>query len=269
MPTETRHDDSSPAARSAAAGAFALAGKKAWVTGASRGLGRAIALALGQAGADLLLTARDGERLETVAEQLRTLGREVEVVPGTVEDGDDVQRAADRAHLRWGRLDVLVNNAGISPDFKRAEHVSEDDWRRVLDVNLHGTLRCCQAALPLLEGGGSVVNLSSVHGSRGHERLIAYAASKGGIELLTKTLAVEWAPRGVRVNAVAPGYAETDMTVGLREHPRWREQLLARTPLGRFATDAEIALPVAFLASPAASYITGATLFVDGGWTAQ
>ena len=247
-----------------------LAGRVAWVTGASRGIGRVVALALGAAGADLLLSARDGDRLAGVARELRALGRDAEVVTGSVADADDVRRAADVAGERWGRVDVLVNNAGICPDFVPAEQVGERDWSTVLDVNLHGTLRCCQAVLPLMEpAGGSIVNVSSVHGSRTHERLAAYAASKAGVERLTQTLAIEWARRGIRVNAVAPGYVETDLTAGLLSHPHWRERMLARTPLGRFATAAEIALPVVFLASGASSYVTGTTLQGDGGWTAQ
>jgi len=247
-----------------------LDGKVVWITGASRGLGRTLAFAFAGAGAEVLLSARSADALADVAAEIGRTGGVVEVIAGSIADPDVVVRTTEFIGERWGRLDGLINNAGISPVFGRAERLDESDWLGVIDVNLTSPFRCCCAALPLFEraGGGSVVNMSSVHGSRAHERLAAYAVSKGGLEMLTRTLAVEWAPRRIRVNAVAPGYVETDMTTGLREHPRWRESLLARTPMHRFATPAEIAPAVLFLAGPGASYMTGTTLFVDGGWTA-
>jgi NAD(P)-dependent dehydrogenase (short-subunit alcohol dehydrogenase family) len=140
----------------------------------------------------------------------------------------------------------------------------------VLDVNLVGALRCSQAAFALMgERGGAIVNLSSVHGASGRERLAAYAASKGGVELLTRTLALEWVARGVRVNALAPGYLETDMTAGLRDHERLNAALLSKIPMGRFGRPSEVVGAAAFLLSDAATYVTGATLAVDGGWLAQ
>jgi NAD(P)-dependent dehydrogenase (short-subunit alcohol dehydrogenase family) len=247
-----------------------LDGRVAWVTGASRGLGRSLAYALAGAGANVVLTARSEARLADLAGQLRQRGCEVEIVAGSVAEPAFAERAADTIRERWGRLDALVNNAGISPSFAPAERVQDADWRAVLETNLFGAFACCRAAVPLLEASGaaSVVNVSSVHGSRAHERLVSYAASKGGLEMLTRTLAVEWAPRGIRVNAVAPGYLETDMTTGLLDHPRWGEALRARIPLSRFARTAEVVPAVMFLAGPASSYITGTTLFVDGGWSA-
>jgi NAD(P)-dependent dehydrogenase (short-subunit alcohol dehydrogenase family) len=247
-----------------------LDGKVAWVTGASRGLGRTLAFAFAGAGAAVLLTARSADALGELADELRDGGVDVAVVAGSVSDATAIAAAIDAAGERWGRLDVLVNNAGISPSFVRAERLDMDVWRDVLDVNLSAPLVCARAALPLMEaaGGGSIVNVSSVHGARAHERLIAYAASKGGVEMVTRTLAVEWAPRGIRVNSVAPGYLETEMTVGLREHERWRSALLERIPLGRFGTTDEVAGAVLFLAGDASRYVTGTTLFVDGGWTA-
>lgn len=166
---------------------------------------------------------------------------------------------------------MLVANAGISPLMKRSERLSDEEWRQVLDVNLSGTFYCCRAAggLMLEQGGGSVVVVSSVHGSVGFGRLAPYAAGKGGVEMLARTLALEWADRGVRVNTVAPGYLETDMTAGLREAGHWRETLLERIPLRRFGRPEDVVGAIVFLASEAAAYITGTTLFVDGGWTAQ
>jgi NAD(P)-dependent dehydrogenase (short-subunit alcohol dehydrogenase family) len=242
-----------------------------WITGASRGLGRALAFGFAGAGASLMLSARSEEPLHEVAETIRERGGKVEVVVGSVTDPGSIGAAVAGIERTWGQLDALINNAGISPVFKRSELVDDDEWRAVLDTNLTAPFACCRAALPLLANtaGASVVNVSSVHGQRAHERLVAYAASKGGLEMLTRTLAVEWAARGVRINAVAPGYLETDMTAGLRDHPKWNAALLRRIPMDRFGTTAEVVACIMFLASPLAGYVTGATLFVDGGWAAQ
>jgi NAD(P)-dependent dehydrogenase (short-subunit alcohol dehydrogenase family) len=246
-----------------------LAGKVAWVTGASRGLGRAVAVGLATAGARLAVTARDEQRLTSLQEQIVGAGGEALVVPASVADVDEVTAAAERIEATWGRVDVLVNNAGISPSMTRSEEVAADEWCEVLDVNLSGAFYCCQAAARAMEAGGSIVNVSSVHGSVGMPRLAAYSATKGGIEALTRTLALEWADRGIRVNALAPGYIETDMTAGLRANDRWRQRLLDATPLGRFATEADLVPAVVYLASDASSYMTGTTMTLDGGWTAR
>jgi NAD(P)-dependent dehydrogenase (short-subunit alcohol dehydrogenase family) len=247
-----------------------LEGKVAWVTGASRGLGRDLALAFAGAGAKLMLTARSAVPLEDLAREIRDHGGVAEVVVGSVADDATLERSTEVIAERFGQLDILVNNAGISPAFVRSERLAPTDWQEVLNVNLTAPFTCCQRALPLLEkaAAGSIVNISSVHGSRAHERLAAYAASKGGLEMVTRTLAVEWADRGIRVNAVAPGYLETDMTAGLREHERWSEALLSRIPMRRFGLTSEVVPAVLFLAGQGASYITGTTLYVDGGWTA-
>lgn len=253
-----------------AAARIRLDGRVVWVTGASRGLGRALALGFAGAGARVLATARSADALDETVAAIRERGGEALAVPGSVTDPGDVEAALEAAREAWGRLDALVNNAGVSPHFKRSEQLADDELRSVLETNLIGPLACTRSAFELLEadGGGAVVNVSSIHGARAHERMLAYAAAKGGLELVTRTLAVEWAARGVRVNSLAPGYLETDMTTGLREHPRWRESLLSRIPMGRFGKPEEIVPAALFLASPASSYVTGATLFADGGWTA-
>jgi len=244
-------------------------GKVVWITGASRGLGRSLAHAFAAAGAEVVLTARSVEALERVADDIRKHGGIAHVAAGSIADAPAVDGAARLVEERCGRVDVLINNAGVSPTFERAESLAQEDLRQVFDVNLFGAFACCKAAAALMPGGGSIVNLSSVHASAAHERLLAYAASKGALEMVTRTLAVEWASRGIRVNSIAPGYLETDMTAGLRASDRWRESLLAKIPLGRFGSTSEIVGGVLFLAGSASSYITGATLYADGGWTAQ
>jgi NAD(P)-dependent dehydrogenase (short-subunit alcohol dehydrogenase family) len=249
----------------------ALDAKVAWITGAGRGAGRAIAEGLASCGVRLVLQARTESEVFEVRDKLRAAGADVEVVIGSVTDPAAVETVMQTVDDRWGALDILVNNAGISPVLHRSERVTDDEWTAVIDTNLTGLFYCTRAAgrKMIEQGGGSIVNVSSVHGTVGQPRLAAYSASKGGIELLTKTLAVEWAPWGVRVNAVAPGYLETRMTEGLRSSGRHAEAIESRIPMGRFGLPQEIVGAVAFLCSDSASYVTGATLAVDGGWTAQ
>jgi NAD(P)-dependent dehydrogenase (short-subunit alcohol dehydrogenase family) len=248
-----------------------LDGRVAWITGASRGLGRAIAFAFAGSGADLVLSARSREPLEEIASLVHAQGGTVTVAPGSVDSPADVARTIEGIGEAHGRLDVLVNNAGISPHFVRAEQLRPEALREVLETNLFGAFACTRAAHPLLAAApaASVVNVSSIHGRLAGERLLAYAASKGALEMMTRTLAIEWAAGGIRVNSLAPGYIETEMTEALRDHPRRSAELLDRTPMGRFAGPAEIAACALFLAGPASSYVTGATLLADGGWSAR
>lgn len=246
-------------------------GRVVWITGASRGIGRELALALAGAGAQLVISARNAASLNQVADTIRKHNESVLAISGSVTDPESIATTVEAIAAAHGRLDVLINNAGISPYFSPAEQLAPSRVREVLDTNTVGPFSCCLAALPLLKASDhpSVVNVSSIHGTRGQERLIAYAASKGGLEMVTRTLAIEWAQHGIRVNSLAPGYVETEMTEGLRTSTRWNEKLLARIPLGRFATIEEIVSCAMFLASPASSYVTGATLVVDGGWSAR
>jgi NAD(P)-dependent dehydrogenase (short-subunit alcohol dehydrogenase family) len=245
--------------------------KVVWITGAGKGLGRAMALGFAGAGADLVLSGRSHEPLERVAEAITDHGGHVDLAPGSVLEAADVEDAIARITRSRGRLDVLVNNAGISPHFRRAERLDPADLREVMETNLLGAFSCCRAALPLLEAapGAAVVNVSSIHGSRSFRRLLAYAASKGAIEMMTRVLADEWADRDIRVNALAPGYIETEMTADLRGHDALAGEITSRTPLRRFAKPSEIAACAMFLAASAASYVTGTTLFADGGWSAR
>ncbi|MCW2786177.1 MAG: short-chain dehydrogenase/reductase [Marmoricola sp.] len=248
---------------------FDFTGKRVWVTGASRGLGRAIAEAHSRAGARVALTARTEESLLDVAEGIRKHGTEPLIVSADVADAAAVRRCVSKIESAWGGLDVLVNCAGISPVFQRAESIEDDIWRSVLDVNVTGTFNCATAAVRLMSRGASVVNISSIHGQVGMERMAAYSTSKGAVDALSRTLALEWSERGVRVNVVSPGYVETDMTEGLRGHPKWRQYLLDRVPVGHFATTDDIVGSVLFLSSSAGRYMTGTNVVIDGGWTAS
>lgn len=243
--------------------------KTAWVTGAGKGLGRAMAIALSQAGATVAVTARTAPDLESLEAELAGHGGKVLVLPGSVADSSAVRTMVEQITGRTGRLDAVINCAGTSPHFTRSERVTDEDWQQVLDVNLQGTFYCCREAgkVMLDQRSGSIVNISSVHASTGFERIAAYAASKGGVEALSKALAVEWADRGVRVNALAPGYFRTDLSSGLLDS-RYGERIVRGTPLGRVGSVEEIGGAAVFLASDASRFVTGTTLTVDGGWTA-
>lgn len=247
-----------------------LTGKVALVTGASRGIGRAVALALARHGADVMVNSRKPEGAEAVAGAIRGLGRRAAALPADVGDPAAVAQLAEAAAAFAPRLDILVLNAGVSPVYARAEAVSLEDWRAILDTNLTGAFLCARAFAPRLTArpGGRVLVMASIGALVGLPRLAAYNATKGGLLQLTRTLALEWARHGVTVNALAPGFIETDMTAGLRQHPALRETLLARVPLGRFGLPEDVAAAALFLVSDAAAYITGTVLTVDGGWTA-
>jgi 2-deoxy-D-gluconate 3-dehydrogenase len=247
---------------------FDLSGRCAVVTGAGRGLGQAIALGLAQAGADLVLLGRPGSQSAT-RDQVAELGRDVEVVDLDVSDHEAVERVA--AEVNGNRqVDILVNNAGII-DRQDSVDVSRQSWNRVVDTNLTGLFFLCQAfGQPMTaRGRGKIVNVASLLSFQGGLRVASYAASKHAVAGVTKALANEWAPLGVQVNAIAPGYMSTDNTTALRADPDRSRSILERIPAGRWGDAADIAGAAVFLSSAAANYVNGHVLVVDGGWMAR
>lgn len=241
-------------------------GRVCLVTGGGRGIGRAIALGLAAEGASVAVGARTRWQCEEVAGEIGDRGLALDL---DVTDQASCEEAVAAVAARLGRPSVLVNAAGISPVRQRAELHSVDAFRQILDVNVNGAYLTTRAAAPfLLEGGGSVVMVSSTLGTIASPRLAGYGASKAALIQLTRTLAREWADRGVRVNALCPGYVETELTSAMLSVERLRDEVVAETPLGRVATVEEVVGPALFLASDEASYITGATLLVDGGMAA-
>lgn len=242
------------------------------VTGGGRGLGRVIAQGFVEAGAKVALIGRDAQRLTQTADELIALGPGAAwAFAGDVADDAVMVRLSDEVRQTLGPADVLVNNAGINPWYRKAENTPLEEWRAVIDVNLTAVFHCCQlfGRSMLEQRKGSIINISSVAGHVGLARSAAYNAAKGGLELLTKSLAIDWADRGVRVNTVAPGYFETDLTAGLQANDALTAKVIAHTPVGRFGVPEEVVGACLFLASPAASYVTGQSLRVDGGFTAS
>jgi NAD(P)-dependent dehydrogenase (short-subunit alcohol dehydrogenase family) len=250
--------------------AFDLSGRVALVTGASRGLGKAMALALAGAGADMVLAARGAESLEQTADEVQGLGRRTLIVPTDVTQVAQIERLMHRAVEHFGRLDVLIPAAGINIRGPSVDFV-EADWDRVMAVNLKGVFFTCQAAgrVMIEQGSGSIITVASLTTTFGFPGIAPYCASKGGVGQLTKSLASEWAPYGVRVNAVAPGYYRTVMTEPLFQDPDFRAYIQSRIPMDRPGVPEDLGGTVVFLASDASAYVTGQVLYVDGGWTAR
>jgi len=248
-----------------------LAGEVAVVTGAGRGNGAAIARGLARAGARVCVADIDGDSARATAEAIDPRGERAVAVTWNIADPAQGRAAVEAIHRFAPRVSVLVNNAGIEAGGRMGEAGFSDAWRRVMDVNLDGTVHAVEALLPDLRASrGSIVNVASIQSFIAYQAgTSAYAASKGALAQLTRSLAVELAADGIRVNAVAPGFFETAMTAGTRADPGRMAGFLSRTPLRRMGQPEELAGPVVFLASRLSSYVTGAILPVDGGLLAQ
>ncbi len=241
------------------------------VTGSSSGIGRAVALELGRHGAAVVVTSRQQSRAGATAAAIAAEGGRASALEVELTEPGAAQALVDHAEARFGRLDVLVNNAGAG-QVAASETLAPADFRRIIELDLTAPFECAQAAARLMLGAGRgvIVNISSLTGHLGLARRAAYSAAKHGLEGLTKTLAAEWSPRGVRVISVAPAYVATDLLTGTMAAGCFTaEDLAARTPLRRLAEPEEVARVVAFLASDDASYITGSSILVDGGWVAD
>ena len=234
------------------------------VTGASQGIGRATALLLAEHGARLVLAARNAEKLAAAAEEIKKKGGEALVVPMDVASEEQIKAGFARALEKFGRIDILVNNAAIARD-QLALRMKRADWDAVIQTNLTGAHLCIQQVLPgmLRQRSGRIINVSSVVAQTGNAGQVNYIASKAGLIGLTKALAVEVASRGITVNAVAPGFIVSPMTDPLPD--KVKEELIARIPFGRMGTDREVAAGILFLASDEASYVTGHVLDINGG----
>lgn len=250
---------------------FRLDGRKALVTGASRGIGRAIAVAFAGAGADVALSARDESKLTEVAGEIEALGRKAILVPADVLDGDAIRAAVDASALALDGLDIVVNNAGGNSFSVPLSDMRFSGWQKAFALNVESIVHVCQAATPHLTAShhASVINVSSVAGLAGAPFMSHYGAAKAAVTSLTQSLAVEWARQGIRVNALVPGWIETDLTDFLRASDEVESTLISQVPMARWGTAPEIAEPAVFLASDASSFMTGQQLIVDGGLSAM
>lgn len=248
---------------------FDLGGRVALVTGGNGGIGRGIALGLAQAGADLVILGRDEAKNAAVVDELHRLGRRALGVARDVLDRAQIEAALATAESEFGRLDILVNNAGIAAG-GRPEEIPVETWEAVLGTNLTAMFHACQVAHPLLRASehGKVINIGSEYSLFGAAGVLPYAASKGGVVQLTKSLAVAWARDGIQVNCIVPGWIRTEMTAGVQANERSYARIIERTPARRFGEPEELAGAAVFLASTASDFVTGVVLPVDGGYAA-
>ena len=247
---------------------FDLTGKVAMVTGSTKGLGENSAMALAKAGADVAVCGRDAADLKRVSEAIKGLGRDSEGFAFDVTSKTNVHEGVDRILERFGKIDILMNNAGLNHREPVIDY-PEEAWDLVISTNLKGYFLVTQAVAPhMLESGyGKVINISSILGKIALPNQLAYASAKGGVEQMTKVMALEWAKQGVRVNAIGPTYFETEMVKPIRDDPERFNFINTRTPMGRWGYLPEMEGIVIFLAAPASDFITGQTIYIDGGWT--
>jgi 2-deoxy-D-gluconate 3-dehydrogenase len=250
---------------------FDLTGRVAIVTGGNGGLGLGMARGLARAGASVAIAARDKAKSQAAVQEVRAIGVRCESYAVQVGSRDACLKMVDAVIADFGRCDILVNNAGTTVR-KRPELIAEDEWRQVLDVNLGGTLFCAQAVYPHMKaaGGGKIVNIGSMYSLFGAPLVAPYAASKGGVAQLTRSLATAWAADNIQVNAILPGWHDTDLTRSAREQvPGLNDIVMSRTPAGRWGEPDDLAGAAVFLASPASDFVTGVLLPVDGGFSAR
>ncbi|MBW7475707.1 SDR family oxidoreductase [Paenibacillus oenotherae] len=249
---------------------FDLTGKIAMITGASKGIGFGLAKALAHAGAKVAVAARNGEELDRLVAEIRADGGEAVAFVLDVRNVKEIDSVINGVKMHFGRLDILVNNAGLG-DNHPAVDVTEEDWDKMMDVNLKGLFFCCQSAgkIMLAQGYGKIINMSSQASVVGIVDHAVYCTSKGGVNQLTRVLALEWSAGGVNVNAVGPTFTYTPGNSERLDDPAYLEGVLARIPNRRLAEISDVAGAVIYLASPASDMVTGTTLMVDGGWTAQ
>ena len=247
---------------------FSLAGKRALVTGASRGIGRALALGLARCGADVALCARDLEALTATADDVEALGRRAVAVELDVRDVKTITPAVGRAADALGGLDIAVANAGIE-NVRPSLDADEALWDEIVDTNLKGAFFTAQAAARRMDAGGAIVTLCSLTSGVGVPTAAPYTASKSGLLGLTRALASEWAPLGIRVNGIGPGYFRTALTEVFYQDPDWQQAMRAKIPMARFGELDDLVGTTVFLASDAARYVTGQLLYVDGGFMAS
>ncbi|MFC1977232.1 SDR family NAD(P)-dependent oxidoreductase [Chloroflexota bacterium] len=247
---------------------FDLTGKVAMVTGSTRGLGEVAATALAKAGADVAVCGRSSADLKRVSAAIRELGRDSEGFSLDVTSKESVDKGVEEIIEHFGRVDILVNNAGANHRVPVLDF-PEEAWDLIINTNLKGYFLVAQAVVPQMidRGYGKVINMSSILGTVGLPDQVAYASSKGGIDQMTKVMAIEWAKQGVRVNAIGPTYFETDLVTQIRDDPEKFKFINERTPMGRWGYPPELEGIVIFLASPASDFITGQTIYIDGGWT--
>ena len=250
---------------------FDLTGRVAVVTGGNGGIGLGMAKGLAAAGASVVLAARDAEKGDAAAAELAASGARSAFIALDVAEENSCQELIEKTVARFGRLDILINNAGTSVR-KPPESYTATEWHSVLDTNLTGALFCSQAAYPVMKqtGSGKIINIGSMYSIFGTSYGAAYAASKGALVQLTKSLAIAWAKDNIQVNAVLPGWIDTELTQGARRHvPDLHDRVLDRTPAGRWGIPADLAGIAVFLAAPASDFVTGAAIPVDGGYSSM
>jgi 2-dehydro-3-deoxy-D-gluconate 5-dehydrogenase len=262
---------------------FSLHGNVAIVTGGGRGIGKACALSLAEAGADIVAVARSANEIEQTAREVRQLGKRCLAFPADVTRIDEIDKMVEQAILEFGRLDILVNVAGkglIKPlvlhrdpeechsgGTEWTRFFTESEWQDVMNTNLTSVFLCCQAVGPYMirQKKGKVINVSSAAGAKGYPNITGYTSSKAAVTMFTRSLALEWAPYNVNVNAIGPGYVPTDFNKDLLAESEQRNRLMKSVPLKRFCTPREVGLLAVYLASSASDYITGQIIYIDGG----